>query len=863
MKPINSKKGATRPALVIGYAILIIVMGVFFYTVYQEIAQAAAIAHQDTTSNELGLIIDVSYAAPGDIDISYETPQTLDGLPAVGSLLVNGDANKIKVHPYSEDEMYYHISNNALTAWGVGTALKAGSKVKKSLKERAVRKAKGQAAELVYDMNAKQYDEMLYAQLGPWQSNSYSDMLKNKKSGPALKAIMSDRQSIYLMESISKNDDVMKILRSDPKAGELLVKIAEAPGHHRQFIIAGNKKYLGGDAGVNYLTDKKGIGFLDTLKEDGITSDFIKQSSTVDDVDTFTDVVKGFGDTDVKTFFMVVADDMEASELVRKLGTSEGDEVLQMLYGGKSRKKVGRAYTRESIGHDFQAILGDQGKADEFYDFWKSADGDNFRMMLQKSGRRDYAKLIKEIDNTKDMKPAKRLAKLQKNSKVKKAIARGGLNLDDGLQSIIKFTDSNPKLAADLASKGSYRARYALSEAKHADTFGGLVQVAAKSDDAADVLKSQKGVKKLMQSMTAWRPGKAMSEPVKGAGRFLVKHVAVAGWAKNAGTAVKEGGAVFGEWLAKTALGVGFKTGVGSGTTIFALEPCAKNPSGDLASLTSKIICYGTQVLTIGALFTLDFIFVTYPMIMMTTEGYRTSSEMKAMDSDYNYIGDTDVIFADPPNCKSEVSDREWAKNLWEDEKSHFREVKELFGDVYDKGAGNKDWSWYDYIPLSRVFRGVIKVLGLLGPLFGEIAHAFPGHECMNAQLDTPTVQHHTNIDGECINAGGSCPNPYISKTGISTAGKVAAVGGELGVLAACGGLSVPWPLWGVVCYLGYYGQLAYVFTEHPDSMVPLLTGCDIYPHDEWWYADFPVYIDVSKQYNDQTGQQEVSIYAT
>jgi len=339
-------------------------------------------------------------------------------------------------------------------------------------------------------------------------------------------------------------------------------------------------------------------------------------------------------------------------------------------------------------------------------------------------------------------------------------------------------------------------------------------------------------------------------------GRNLLHAAGKVGWMKATSGATKKGMAALGEKVAGSFVGKGFKAGLGTGGAILPLSICGDGWGPHAAA------CKVTAIVVFAGLITMDLVFITYPMLMMMVEGHRTSSDMKDKQSKSTYIGDGSVIYADPPNCASDIQNLDWPKEIGGAYADKWEGTKSLFSDVRGDLTGDS-WSWYDYIPGSRIFRGIIDALGYLGPLFGELAHAFPGYECTQSELDTP-VRHHLETEGECYEKGGSCPNVYIAKKEFPgwTFFKGFTIAGFEGAITSCGLIGMARVRAGIICYLSTYSALAIAMMTYPEWMVPWFTGCNIYPHDEWWYADSPVEIEFTKNYDSETGLQEVNIYA-
>lgn len=899
---LKSKKGAVETPLVIAYAVLMVVIAVFFFFIYQRIAESKTITSAGTTAYDVGTLIETAYAAPGDVEIVYENQFDTDGLPAIGSLLVNGDKNKIITHPYSEDEMYYRIANSALTAWGVGLAAKGATKINQELKQQAQRKARAEVGAWYFDSQRVQIHhdiEIATRYIHPERTTAFFNSVDGP-AGPYLKNVVGDPQSIELMSKVSDDTMAMKVLSGDKRAASKLAEISRlSTSVERQIALAGPEaKTILGTDGVAYFNSKQGQVLLDNIHSDLNVQDYFKYAPTKD-AGAFQDFVKTtemFGtETVVPSILKKTATEAGSSALAKVFATSDGSDVLRVF--GAERGKIRKVYdwvrhpVKSYKGHQFydgtnqylRDIMSSKDRVTKFSEFYLPPkklglpdQGKYFRDIASKSGQKGYSDVLKKVKAAGDLNDPKQMDVLVNDKSVQKVLKKSGITetvkQEEALKSIAKLNEIEPNFASALAKTDvrSWDTFYTITNPKRVQATSALLETSRNAHTAAAASKNVKLADTVADQYKAgkmYRNADGSFSLFKWAGKTKLsirgKRMLVTirnwGWVDNAIMVAKKAIAKVGAELMATKVGRSVKRGIAAGTTLGPLEVCAQTPKVVELGI-SNAICKATSIAVFTGMMALDFVTTTYPFLMMVIEGHRISEDVRSMGREFKYVGiDDSTLYVDPPDCNADIDNLDWIKSMGKSYEDRFESTKQLFKD--------KDgWEWF-----KLIYQYPLNVLSYLGPIFGELGNVFPGWTCTQQQLSTPSVEHHLNTDGECMDFGGSCPSPYIAKNelvgwklplinvDVNDVGVNAAWSGGM---TACSIAGIADGRWGAGCYLAMYGSMAGAMTAAPDYMVPWFTGSNIYPSKDWWYSNSPVTVEISKDFDETTGKQEVSLYA-
>jgi hypothetical protein len=157
---INKIGQSANLILLVGVLLATAVSAFAVYTTFDDIVRDMIMGDPDIAAREFAANMDLVASSPNEISVYTSTPLTVLGYPAFGTILLNAEDKKIRVHPWPQDlikmqiqkSMYGEVSSEE--AVGVGAyftfrgstmAMKAQQAVYQDLATMAVNEAGGKA----------------------------------------------------------------------------------------------------------------------------------------------------------------------------------------------------------------------------------------------------------------------------------------------------------------------------------------------------------------------------------------------------------------------------------------------------------------------------------------------------------------------------------------------------------------------------------------------------------------------------------------------------------------------------------------------------------------------------------------------
>ena len=157
MIKIKKRGQSANLVLLVGIILATTVSAFAVYTTFDDIVRDLVNGDPEIGAREFATNMEIVASSPNELTIYTSTPMTILGYPAYGTILLNAEDQKIRVHPYPQDLMKMQIQKSmhgeisAETAIGAyalyefrssGTAMKAKQKIYQEVSEKAAKEAK-------------------------------------------------------------------------------------------------------------------------------------------------------------------------------------------------------------------------------------------------------------------------------------------------------------------------------------------------------------------------------------------------------------------------------------------------------------------------------------------------------------------------------------------------------------------------------------------------------------------------------------------------------------------------------------------------------------------------------------------------
>jgi hypothetical protein len=106
---INKRGQSTNLVLIVGIILATSISVFAVYSTFDDIVRDMVMGDPDVAAREIASYIDIAAASPNEITIYTQTPMTVAGFPAYGTILLNAEDQEIRVHPYMQNLMQSQI----------------------------------------------------------------------------------------------------------------------------------------------------------------------------------------------------------------------------------------------------------------------------------------------------------------------------------------------------------------------------------------------------------------------------------------------------------------------------------------------------------------------------------------------------------------------------------------------------------------------------------------------------------------------------------------------------------------------------------------------------------------------------------
>ena len=106
---INKRGQSTNLVLIVGIILATSISVFAVYSTFDDIVRDMVMGDPDIAAREIASYMDIAASAPNEITIYANTPMTIAGFPAYGTILVNAKDQNIRVHPFPQDLMQSQI----------------------------------------------------------------------------------------------------------------------------------------------------------------------------------------------------------------------------------------------------------------------------------------------------------------------------------------------------------------------------------------------------------------------------------------------------------------------------------------------------------------------------------------------------------------------------------------------------------------------------------------------------------------------------------------------------------------------------------------------------------------------------------
>jgi len=109
---IKNRGQSANLVLLVGIIIATAVSAFAVYTTFDDIVVDLINGDPEMGAREFATNMDIAASSPNELTIYTSTPMTVMGYPAYGTILINADDQKIRVHPYPQDLMKMQIQKS-------------------------------------------------------------------------------------------------------------------------------------------------------------------------------------------------------------------------------------------------------------------------------------------------------------------------------------------------------------------------------------------------------------------------------------------------------------------------------------------------------------------------------------------------------------------------------------------------------------------------------------------------------------------------------------------------------------------------------------------------------------------------------
>lgn len=106
---VNKRGQSTNLVLIVGIILATSISVFAVYTTFDDIVRDMVMGDPDIAAREIASYMDIAASAPNEITIYTQTPMTVAGFPAYGTILLNAEDQEIRVHPYMQNLMQSQI----------------------------------------------------------------------------------------------------------------------------------------------------------------------------------------------------------------------------------------------------------------------------------------------------------------------------------------------------------------------------------------------------------------------------------------------------------------------------------------------------------------------------------------------------------------------------------------------------------------------------------------------------------------------------------------------------------------------------------------------------------------------------------
>jgi hypothetical protein len=171
---INKIGQSANLILLVGVLLATAVSAFAVYTTFDDIVRDMVMGDPDVAAREFASNMDLVASAPNEISVYTSTPLTALGYPAFGTILLNAEDKKIRVHPWPQDlikmqiqkSMYGEVSAEEAVGLfvlnsfrGSNVAMKAQQAVYQEVADKATREAAEAATEKSKNIAKKRADK--------------------------------------------------------------------------------------------------------------------------------------------------------------------------------------------------------------------------------------------------------------------------------------------------------------------------------------------------------------------------------------------------------------------------------------------------------------------------------------------------------------------------------------------------------------------------------------------------------------------------------------------------------------------------------------------------------------------------------